>query len=274
MANSYRNEISLKEMCRTLWKGKYIIAAFTVVCLIVGIVLSCFVVSTDFEATVYIDPSLYGIGQAELIYETKRTSVAGTVAGKLAEEPRSLVKGTTIESVKDTRYIKVNVVYPSREVSIKAAEEISLDILQLARDLRQERLFKDKERTERLLAFFDAEPLIDEESSAAEGKQSGGMVYMEMDPVTKMQLSQKAETLARLRSLNFELYEIMAHPDYEPENWIFTTPVVSKPVNKPVYIILSAFFGFALSCFIVLIRESWVETPEQEKIATYHELNE
>lgn len=265
MADSSRNEISLKEMWRTLWKGKFIIAVFTIVCLVIGIILSYFFVSTDYNATVYIDPSLYGISQAELIYEAKRISIAGTVAGRLAEEPRSLVKGTTIESVKDTRYIKVDVVYPLREVSMKAAEEIGLDILKLARDLRQERLFKDKERTERMLTFFDAEPLIDEESSAAEGKQSGGMVYMEMDPVTKMQLSQKAETLARLRSLNFELYEIMAHPDYEPENWIFTTPVVSKPVNKPVYITLAAFFGLALACFIVLIRESWVETPGKER---------
>lgn len=265
MVNSYRNEISLKEICRTLWKGKYIIATFTIVCLVAGIVLSCFAVPTDYEATVYIDPTLYGIGHTELIYEAKRLSITGTVAEEFVENSRSLVKGITMESVKDTRYIKIRVLYPSKAISTKAAEKIGLDVLQLARDLRQERLFKDKERTERLLAYFDAEPLIEEENSDGYSKQSGGVVYIEMDPITKMQLGQKAETLARLRSINFELYEVMAHPDYEPENWLRTTPVVSKPVNKPVYITLAAFFGFALASFIVLIRESWAGTPRQEK---------
>ncbi len=261
MANSYRNEISLKEMCRTLWKGKYIIAAFTVVCLIVGIVVSCFVVSTDFESTVYIEPSPYEISLSELIHEAKRVSIVGSVAGELVENPNRLVKGTKVESVKDTPYIIIQVVYPSQEESLRAAEKIGLDILQLARNKQEEKLYKEKEYTERLLEYLGGEPLVDETNNSSESRQPGEALYIEMDPVMKMELSQKAETMARLRSLNFELGELTSHPDYDPQNWIHIAPMVARPVKKSIYITLAAFFGFALSCFIVLIRESWVETP-------------
>lgn len=266
MANSYRNEISLKEVWETLWKGKYMIAGFTIGFIVLGIILSFFVVPTAYEATVHVDPSTYGIGHTELLHEARRVSIVGAVAGEFAEKPSSLHKGSTLESVKDTRYIKIKVVYHDRDAALGAAEKIGLDILQLAREMRQERLFKDKERTERLLAFLEQEPLVDESNSSGDGRQVDRVVYLEIDPVKKMQLEQKAEALARLRSINFELYEVMSHPDYEPENWLLTSPVVGKPVNKTIYIILAAFFGFAFSCFIALIRESWsAETPVAER---------
>lgn len=265
MANSYRNEISLKEIWGTLWKAKYIIAGFTIGFMALGAVLSFFVVPTTYVATVYIDPSQYGISQNELLHEAKRTSVAAGAAREFTEDTSALVKGTTLETVKETRYIQIKVSYHDRDAAAGVAEKIGLDVLQLARDMRLERLFKEKERIERVLAFFEADPLVDEDSTTGQERQYNHMLILEMDPLTKMELQQKADTLGRLRSLNFDLYEVMSHPDYDPENWLRTSPMVGKPVNKAVYITLAAFFGFALSCFAALIRESWAsETAAKE----------
>ena len=45
MANSYHNEISLKEVWETLWKEN-MIAGFTIGFIVLGIILSFFVVPT------------------------------------------------------------------------------------------------------------------------------------------------------------------------------------------------------------------------------------
>lgn len=265
MGNSSRNEISLKEIWSNLWKAKYMIAGFTIGFIALGIILSFFIVPTAYEATVYIDPSLYGISHFELLHEAKRTAVVDEAARGFAEKTSDLIKGTTLESVKDTRYIKIKVTYHDRDAAVGIAEKVGLEVLQLARDMRLERIIKDKERTERILAYFEEEPFQEGEKGYMEERPSERLIILEMDPIIKMELEQKADALGRLRSLNFEICEMMAHPDYEPENWIRTSPVIGRPVNKTAYIILAAFFGLALSCFIALIRESWAaETDAKE----------
>lgn len=151
-------EIELTQLIATLWKGKYLIIAITLLAIIIALVASTVFVTPQYRATTYIDLVDFQDDDKidEFMRRPDRHFLLEEALSDLSPDPRSLARSITMEdSDQYSGFFEVVATSPDPELAAAAANKTSLYLLRWSSQHDLDQLLLRKESQEQSLQFFD-----------------------------------------------------------------------------------------------------------------------
>lgn len=254
------NEIDLRDLILVLWKGRYIVAAITGLCLLASAIYSFIFIPTRYESTVLIDLSPYGATVQEALHLAGNTGFILDSLHDLDANPREAAAGISVEQIRDTGTLRITSVQPDPDLSATAAEKVGLALLSTEREKRLRRLETRREELTQSIALLDeaiaaqnVDPSIEDYLLASRGTMPEAL--LQLNPVLRRLLEEKGEMVIQLHRLTLDLRRIESDPALQPENLLLSaTDPLAAATNKMLNIVLAGLLGLIASVLIVFFR--------------------
>ena len=240
-------EISLKEIISTLWKGRYLIISITAAAMIIAFVVSYFFTVPMFKTTAAFDFGLidYSFDHERIIEETEQEQVIETALQDLTGDPVNLAR--TVSFDQDNDKITVTVEARDPELAAQAAQRVSL----LLPDAVEEKMRSEIAFLDHRLEYFNEHFPGDyakyfNEADLSALKDDPGYIYMIEE--------EKGQRLAMMHNLKFwlaEFEDIITDDDFFHAP---ATPTEPHNIRWPLNTAVAGVLGLMLSVFIVFIR--------------------
>jgi len=254
------DEISLKDLIITLWNGKYIIIAVTLLAMIIAALVSLYLVTPLYRTSATLDVST--IDQERNLFNLSKydnDSFVGFALDELVELPART--DFTVDISQDNSIVKVTTELSDPDLAATVANAIVFAIYSDLEETYRQQLLLQINTLERTITNFEA-------SIAEKFGDLDALIIPEDSQLDKTYTSLKAEQgklMAELLAVQTLYESLESESDMLMQRAIRSASIPTTPFNIRLLlnIAVAAVLGLMVSIFIVFVKPFFAEIKDE-----------